>query len=86
MLSPDELSVLPEVVSKLYSRLEKFTIAEIARRIMNTGKLTETALHQMRALQHSGQDLRDIENEIKRTLKISTEKLDTLYDDAMLRA
>ena len=86
MLSPDELSVLPEVVSKLYSRLEKFTIAEIARRIMNTGKLTETALHQMRALQHSGQDLRDIENEIKRTLKISTEKLDTLYDDAILRA
>ena len=86
MLSPDELSVLPEVVSKLYSRLEKFTIAEIARRIMNTGKLTETALHQMRALQHSGQDLKNIENEIKRTLKISTEKLDMLYDDAILRA
>lgn len=85
MLTPEELNTLHLNITKYYKELEEYTISDIARRIAKSEAITETALHQIRALQNMNLDLTDIEKKIKEVQKISDKELDKLYDEAIKR-
>ena len=55
MLSPDYLENVANDAIKLYAELENTIIKDIARRIVTSGVMTETARHQIKVLQQSGQ-------------------------------
>ena len=54
MLTPDYLASASEYLVRLYDDLEESIIQDIARRIVKTGELTDTAAIQYRQLQHLG--------------------------------
>lgn len=85
MLTPEELNTLHLNITKYYNELEEYTISDIARRIAKSEAITETALHQIRALQNMNLDLSNIEKKIKEIQKISDKELDKLYDEAIKR-
>lgn len=85
MLTPEELNTLHLNITKYYKELEEYTISDIARRIAKSEAITETALHQIRALQRMNLDLSNIEKKIKEIQKISDKELDKLYDEAVKR-
>ena len=54
MLTPEYLASASEYLVRLYDDLEESIIQDIARRIVKTGELTDTAAIQYRQLQHLG--------------------------------
>lgn len=85
MLTPEELEVLPDNIVKHFSDLETYIIADIIRRIKETGTITETALAQIKTLQSMNVFLADIEEAIQETLHISNMELDRMYNEVLKR-
>ena len=54
MLTEQQLDILGEALTPFYHELEQFTIRDIARRLIKTGRLTETAELQAQALRAQG--------------------------------
>lgn len=81
-LTPYQLQNIPESIVKLYRDLEEFIIDDIARRIANTGQLTETAKWQLERAKDLSME--NIEKEIQKTLELANKEVEeTLKQSAL---
>lgn len=83
--TPDVLDALPEELAELFRELEITLIEEICSRLKIADELNEVTVQNIRALRSAGIDLEDIEKAIAETSKVSTEKLDKLFDEVVAR-
>lgn len=84
MLTPDYLEHCADEAIKINAELENFIIKDIARRIVQSGVITETARHQIKAIQESGYLYNDIIAEIANISKLSTEVVKGIFEDAAI--
>lgn len=84
MLTPDYLEHCADEAIKINAELENFIIKDIARRIVQSGVMTETARHQIKAIQESGYLYNDIIAEIANISKLSTEVVKRIFEDAAI--
>lgn len=84
-ITPEYLSAAPDPLVKLFTDLETEIIKDICRRFRLSGEATESAIAQIRILQERGKDLSDIEEAIRKTLNLSQEELDGIFDRAVKR-
>lgn len=84
MLTPDYLEHCADEAIKINAELENFIIKDIARRIVQSGVMTETARHQIKAIQESGYLYNDIIAEIANISKLSTEVVKEIFEDAAI--
>lgn len=84
MLTPDYLEYCADEAIKINAELENFIIKDIARRIVQSGVMTETARHQIKAIQESGYLYNDIIAEIANISKLSTEVVKGIFEDAAI--
>lgn len=84
-ITPDYLEAAPESVVQLYRDLEEFVLSDICRRFKLSGEATESALEQIKLLQRQGLDLDEIEQRIRKTLNLSEQEFDEIYQRAVDR-
>lgn len=82
MLSPEYYEGCADDVLKLYEQLEDDIISDIVRRIMKTGKVTETARHQIEQLQEAGLLYDDILRIIAENTVATSQHVRALFEDA----
>ena len=82
MLTPEYLKEQPQHIVDIFLKLEEDIIADIARRISQNLKLTETAEYQIEMLYRMGYNIDDIEAQIAKTLKLTEKELDKILNDA----
>lgn len=85
MLTPDYLENVANDAVKLYAELENTIIKDIARRIVTSGVMTETARHQIKVLQQSGELYDEIINEIASITKQSNQVIRKIFEDASIQ-
>lgn len=86
MLTPDELKVLPDHIVKIYEDLEEEIIRDIARRIKETGAITETAEFQSISLQRMGMDAKRMKQKIAEALEKGEKEVDELFRAALTQS
>lgn len=84
-ITPDYLAHVPDPLIKLYGDLEAFIIRKICESLAINGEPNATALELIRQLQRRGLPLEAIEEQIKKTLKISDRQLMEALDNAVQR-
>ena len=84
-ITPDYLDRVPDPLVDLYMDLEEEILKDICRRFRLSGEATESAIAQIKILQERGADLSDIEEVIKKSLKLSERELDEIFDRAVDR-
>lgn len=82
MLTPEYYEHVSDRIIELYAELDSAIVADIARRIVITGEITETAEWQLRQLQESGMVYDDILREIGRHTGQSERELRRIFKDA----
>ena len=82
MLSPDYYESCADDVIRLYEQLEDDIISDVVRRIMKTGKITETAKHQLEQLQETGLLYDEILSEIAKRTDTTENHVKALFEDA----
>lgn len=86
MLTPDYLEHCADEAIKINAQLEEFIIQDIARRIVQAGTMTETARHQIRALQENGSLYNEIVEEIAKITKQSEMTVKKIFEDATIES
>lgn len=86
MLTPEELQLLPVYLVEMYSELSEFVLSDIARRISEGAKITDTAEYQMYRAQALGQSSKEISAKIAEINGLSTEEIDELIQSAAKRS
>lgn len=82
MLSPEYYEGCADDIIGLYQQLEDDIISDVIRRIMKSGKVTETAKHQFEQLQETGLLYDDILNTIASQTDATTQHVRALFEDA----
>ncbi len=82
MLSPEYYESCADNIIKLYEQLEDDIISDVVRRIMKTGKVTETAKHQIEQLQEAGLLYDDILQIIAQNTDATDQQVQALFEDA----
>lgn len=83
MLTPEYLATASEYLVRLYDDLEDNIIRDIARRIVKTGELTDTANIQYRQLQHLGALQDDILRRVAEHAGKSDAEIRRIFGEAM---
>lgn len=83
MLTPEQLKEIPESFVRQLQDLEDFIIADIARRIMKEGSLTDTATQQINKALGMGADIRTIERAINQLTGAAIKDIDNIIRDAI---
>lgn len=86
MLTPDYLEHCADEAVKINAELENFIIKDIARRIVQSGVMTETARHQIKAVQESGYLYDSIIEEIANITNLSTKEVKKIFEDAAIES
>lgn len=86
MLTPEQLAHCSDDILKLYAQLEDGIIRDIARRIVKTGKVTDTGEWQINALQEVGTLHSDIISSVAKYSNLSDEQIKKLFEDASIVA
>lgn len=86
MLTPDYLEHCADEAIKINAKLEDFIIKDIARRINQAGMMTETARHQIKVLQESGNLYDEIIEEIARIAKQSKKIIKKIFENAAIES
>lgn len=86
MLTPDYLEHCADEAVKINAELENFIIKDIARRIVQSGVMTETARHQIKAVQESGYLYDSIIEEIANVTNLSTKEVKKIFEDAAIES
>lgn len=84
-ITPEYLTSVPDPLVELFGDLEEYILKDICRRFKLSGEATESAIEQIKILQQRGVDLSDIEKEIRKSLKLSEEELEEIFDKAVDR-
>lgn len=82
MLTPEQLAYCADDILKLYSQLEEEIIRDVARRIAKTGKVTDTGLLQLDALNQTGALSADVLTTVSKYTGKSETELKQLFADA----
>lgn len=82
MLTPDYLESCADDIIDLYAQLDEAIIADITRRIIKTGRITESAKWQIKQAQEMGLLYDDIIAEIGRRTDASESHVRALFEDA----
>lgn len=82
MLTPSYYEHLTDSIIKLYAELDNAVIADITRRIVKNGDITEMAKWQAEQLQESGMLYNDILTEIAKRTNATNSQLRSLFEDA----
>ena len=82
MIPPSEYDRLCDQLVTLYSDLENSIISDITRRILKTGRITESAEWQIKQLQESGMLYDDILAEIAKRTDATSQHVKALFEDA----
>lgn len=82
MLTPDYLEYCADDIVELYSQLDEMIIRDIARRIVKTGDIAETARWQIEKVQQGGLLYEDVIAEIAKITDASENHVKTLFEDA----
>ena len=82
MLTPDYLAHCTDYLLGLYDELDRAIVRDIARRIVKTGSVSETARWQIDRAQHSGMLLSDVTEQVARVNAVSEEEVRQLFEDA----
>ncbi|MDE7097526.1 MAG: phage minor capsid protein [Ruminococcus sp.] len=86
MLTPEYYDVLTDDLIRLYSDLDNAIIADITRRILKTGRMTESAKWQAKQLQESGLLYDDILAEIAKRTDATENHIRALFEDASVES
>lgn len=86
MLTPDYLEHCADEAVRINAELESFIIKDIARRIVQSGVMTETARHQIEALQESGYLYNAIIEEIAGITNKSKQTVKKIFEDAAIES
>lgn len=82
MLTPDYLLHCTDSLTELLDAYDNAVVSDIARRIVKTGYVTETAKHQIRQAQQMGLLYEDIIREIAQRTTATDSMVRTLFEDA----
>lgn len=82
MLTPDYLLHCTDSLTELLDAYDNAVVSDIARRIVKTGYVTETAKHQLRQAQQMGLLYDDIIREIAQRTNITDSMVRTLFENA----
>ncbi|MDE6665690.1 MAG: phage minor capsid protein, partial [Ruminococcus sp.] len=82
MLSPEYYESCADDILKLYEQLEDDIISDVVRRIMQTGKVTATARHQIEQLQEAGLLYDDILEIVANQTDATSQHVRALFEDA----
>lgn len=82
MLTPDYLLHCTDSLTELLDAYDNAVVSDIARRIVKTGYVTETAKHQLRQAQQMGLLYEDIIREIAQRTTATDNMVRTLFEDA----
>lgn len=82
MLTPDEYDHLCDRLTELYADLENSIIEDIVRRMMKTGRVTESARWQAELLQESGLLYEDVLASIASRTDATVQHVRALFEDA----
>lgn len=82
MLTPDYLLHCTDSLTDLLDAYDNAVVSDIARRIVKTGYVTETAKHQIRQAQQMGLLYDDIIREIAQRTNITDSMVRTLFENA----
>lgn len=84
-ITPEYLTSVPDPVILLYTDLEEAVLKDICRRFKVSGEATESAIQQIKILKSRGANFSKIEEYIKKTLRLSDEEYDAIFDRAVER-
>ena len=82
MLTPDYLLHCTDSLTDLLDAYDNAVVSDIARRIVKTGYVTETAKHQIRQAQQMGLLYDDIIQEIAQRTNATDSMVRTLFENA----
>ncbi len=82
MLTPDYLLHCTDSLVELMDAYDNAVVADIARRIVKTGTITETAKHQIKQAQQMGMLYEDIIQEIAKRTNATDNMIKALFEDA----
>lgn len=82
MLTPKQLQNLPKPLTDIYSELSDFLLQDIAMRIADAAKITDTAEYQMYRARALGMSTDAIKKEIARINGVAESKIDELIHEA----
>ncbi|MBE6723306.1 MAG: phage capsid protein [Ruminococcaceae bacterium] len=82
MLTPDYLDHCTDDVVDLYSELENRIVADIARRLLKTGYMTDTAAYQASIVQQSGLLYADVVQRVSKLSGLSAKQVRAMFEDA----
>ena len=82
MLTPDYLLHCTDSLVELMDAYDNAVVADIARRIVKTGTITETAKHQIKQAQQMGLLYEDIIQEIAKRTNATDNMIKALFEDA----
>lgn len=86
MLTPEQLAHCADDIVELYSQLEEAIVRDVARRIVKTGTMTDTAIWQTQHMQELGTLNSDILNSISKYSGKCESELKKLFEDAAITA
>lgn len=84
-ITPEYLENAPKKLIRLYEDFEADVLADICRRLAQSGTVTESALEQIRVMQRQGKTAEAIQKKLEKLLNISRKELDELFQDAVER-
>lgn len=82
MLTPEQLRNIPTALTDKYAELNDFILRDIARRIADGAKITETAEYQMFRAKSLGLSTKEIAAKIAEINKVSAETVEQLISEA----
>lgn len=82
MLTPEELSLIPDGPDGLFQQLDEYIIRDYARRVAKAGKVTDTAEWLEIQADQIGLSKEEIQKETARILKMSQEDIEQIFKDA----
>lgn len=86
MLPPEYLEHVSDDIVALYSELDQRIVRDVVRRLMKTGRVTDTATWQIQRAQESGMLYDEIIAEVTRYSNKSEQQVRALFEDAGVQA
>ena len=82
MLPPDYLEHIADDILNLYTQLDQSIVRDIVRRLIKTGRVTDTAAWQIQKAQESGLLYTEVVSEVSRITGASENSVKALFEDA----
>ena len=82
MLTPEELSLIPDSFDGLFQQLDEYIIKDYARMAAKAGKVTDTAEWMRARAEQIGLSEEEIQKETARILNMSQEDIEQIFEDA----